>query len=127
MALIPKRLIIAVALLCSVAGTGCGGSSGYTSDGITTYLPAPIPFPTSVQVGCQPGTLTAVISVRQDGFTGTFSAQSRDTTVATVAPGPGSNQFTVSRASPKTGGSTQIYILGGGIQPAIVDVTVSGC
>jgi hypothetical protein len=68
-----------------------------------------------------------VISVRQSGFSGVFTAQSRDTTVATVAPGPGANQFTVSRASAKTGGSTQIYILGGGLQPAIVDVGVSGC
>lgn len=127
MALIPKRFMIAAAALCCLAAGGCAGSSGYTSDGITTYLGAPIPFPTSVQIGCQPGTLTGVISVRQSGFSGAFTAQSRDTTVALVAPGPGTNQFTVSRASATAGGSTQIYILGGGLQPAIVDVGVSGC
>ncbi|HEY8297857.1 MAG TPA: hypothetical protein VIG32_07540 [Candidatus Baltobacteraceae bacterium] len=115
-------------LLYAAALGGCGGSSGYNSSGITTFLPAPIAFPNSVQIGCQPGTLTGVISVRQTGYGGAFSAQSRNTAVALVAPGPGTAQFTVSRASnPGPGGSTQIYILGGGVQPAIVDVSVSAC
>lgn len=125
--MVSKPFITMAVVLCIAALEGCGGSSGYTSDGITTYLPAPIPYPTSVQVGCQPGTLTAVISVRQNGYSGPFTAQSRDTTVAKVAPGPATTQFTVSRASQTSGGTTQIYILGGGLQPAIVDVNVSAC
>lgn len=123
-----KAFLTSAVSLCVLALVACSaGSSGFTSDGITTFLPAPIPFPATIMLGCQPGTLTGVISVRQTGYNGTFTAQSRDLSVATTAAGPGTNQFTVSRASATSGGSTQVYILGGGLQPGIVDINVSGC
>ena len=110
-----------------------------TATATPTPVPAPSPTPAPAAVTATPGSLTFNNTGNNCGPTGTtscaqkftasearyagaFTATSGNTSVATVAAGPGTNVFTV---TPVAAGSTTITVKDAALQQTTVNITVT--
>ncbi len=105
-------------MIVTLAGcSGSGGSAGVVTPGATptpTASPSPAPVATPAAVFTFALTFSNVgtaynqsFSVSEAGYTGTLTAMSQDTKVATVAPGTRSGTFVV---TPVGAGQTTIIV-----------------
>jgi hypothetical protein len=82
--------------------------------------------PSSATLGCPPSSATFTASQTGTG-TAAFSATSADPANETVAPGPGANQFTVTRVGATTATPVTITVTGSGGKTATFTANNVGC
>jgi hypothetical protein len=126
-----NRFRLTAVLFClACAITACTADRGYTA------VATPTPHPGSTPVITLPGSVvgtslaldaanqTAVVTVSETGYSGTFTAQSSASSVTTVTPGSGTS-FTITAiaAGTATIDFTDSY---GNVAPLTVSVTITG-
>jgi ethanolamine utilization protein EutA (predicted chaperonin) len=112
-----RKAMLALVVCCTLAA--CTGSNSTPPLGPVVLSPA------SANLSCAPSSTT--FTAAQSGFSGTFTASSADTTNETVAAGPGTNQFTVTRVGSTTSTPVNITVIGGGSQSAVFTANNVGC
>jgi hypothetical protein len=126
-----NRLRLTAVLLClACAITACTADRGYTAGATPTPRPGSIPvitLPGSVvgtSLALDAANQTALVSVGETGYSGTFAAQSSASGVATVSPASGTS-FTVTAigAGRATVSFTDSY---GNVAQLTVTVTITG-
>jgi len=115
-------------LIGSFAVFVLAAASGFSSCSNYALLPifGPVTVnPTSLTFSCQ-NFSPQPFSASQSNFTGTFTAQSQNTSVATVAATSPPGTFSVTRIT-TSGGTTSFVVAGGDGLQASVAITVNGC
>jgi len=99
-----KTSIAFIACVACFLSAGCGGGGGGGGGAVGVPTPAPshspgriIVTPSQVQLLKLPD--SSVFTAFEPNYSGSFTAQVSDQSVATVTSGPGSDQFTVTAVS----------------------------
>jgi hypothetical protein len=122
--------VTAVVLCIACVATACTAERGYTAAATPTPRPGTTPVLTlpgnviGTSLAFDAVNQTATVAVSEPGYTGTFTAQSNATGVATVSPASGTS-FTLTAITAGTAAVafTDSY---GNVAQLIVTVTISG-
>jgi hypothetical protein len=100
-----------LASLLAVALYSCGGGGGGSSPSVTAtpHLPAaaPVVSPTALAFDGTGASLSQTVTVTEANYSGTFTAASENTSVASVSPATSGATFTL---TPIGGGTTSVAI-----------------
>jgi hypothetical protein len=121
--------LLTFCISCVACGGGGGGGASIVSatpspTNQPTNQPEPVSVsPDGVQLLAVPS--SAIVTASEPNYTGSFTAQSLNTGIATVASGPGAEQFTINAVAP---GFTKIEVSdpSGNSTSAPISVTTTG-